>query len=136
MLIEIEAELIYNAHLQFALQLLSVYYWNWAFLNKNISINNNKHQKVHHRAAGSYCKPPPGQFKRTLENLIKILTSPDIRIYKLPSKETFPLLGLLFLRGLGRRLWWVFLLSIRPHGAAADGQKIPELLVFNLHQHK
>lgn len=91
---------------------------------------------MHHRAAGSYCKPPPGQFRRTLENLIKILTSPDIQIYKLPSKVTFPLLGLLFLRGFGRRLWWVCLLSIRPDGAAADGQQIPELLVFNLHQHK
>lgn len=86
-------------------------------------------------------KPPPEQFNSTLENPIQILMSadtrsPDTQIYKLPSKETFPLLGLLFLRALSCRLCWVCLLSMWSHGAVADGQQTPELLVFNLHQLK
>ncbi len=81
-------------------------------------------------------KPPPEQFNSTLENPIQILMSADTQIYKLPSKVTFPLLGLLFLRALSCRLCWVCLLSMWSHGAVADGQQTPELLVFNLHREK
>ncbi len=85
-------------------------------------------------------KPPPEQFNSTLENSIQILISADTRspdtLYKLPSKVTDPLLGLLFLRALSCRLCWVCLLSMWSHGAVADGQQTPELLVFNLHQER
>lgn len=81
-------------------------------------------------------KPPPEQFNSRLENPIQILISADTRspdtLYKLPSKVTDPLLGLLFLRALSCRLCWVCLLSMWSHGAVADGQQTPELLVFNL----
>lgn len=92
---------------------------------------------MHHQAAGS--KPPPGQFSSTLESPIQTemsvdARSPDIQINKLPSKVTFALSGLLFVRALGCRLCRVCLLSLWPHGAVADGQQTPELLVFNLHQ--
>lgn len=80
-------------------------------------------------------KPPPEQFNSTLENPIQILMSVDT-LYKLPSKVTYPLLGLLFLRALSCRLCWDCLLSMCSHGAVADGQQTPELLVFNLHQER